>query len=576
LGKQVLAQSLFRSNDTNQAIERYFTMLQSSKDNNDNVSQEQMEILTNAMAVLTSNVTPVTQSTTSTSCQPPEDNYIITTAQALIDSTKNDHGNDDDELYPYDLAYNLGTHYVLTGQHCGIARALLQQAQVHATTINDKSTIQANLAWSTHWKTGNIVEEYPTKSTANAQVATVVQINTQKQPMQLDQNQLETFSPLQHRLYYYNRAISGIKSNKLDVCKESCQALLGTLGANNKKGLELPVAPTRFKDDEHWWKALVTVVEAHMLNHQGKKTEAIQLLDQRLVTLREHQKRQQQVTNNDILDHAITTILLHLCTIQEDKPNTVKANEQLQTLQQLPPSMQAKPGVVATMASLYQQLGQEDKAQELLNHDPSAFIHYYMSKGLYKEACELLEEKTDVISRVNYVQALLAMGQVTKATNIWNELKLDPTIMETTSSSNHDGQALEMAPLPKVKSFQQQQTMVLNNATTKTKKSPESILRQRAKRREQYLRKMTTQSTIVRPVDAERWIPKYERSGRKNRRHNNANKGSQGAGANERDAAKLDVAARKDGSNIHSGPSTANMVVAGSDSKRVGGGRKKR
>jgi len=291
LGKQVLAQSLFRSNDTNQAIERYFTMLQSSKDNN--VSQEQMEILTNAMAVLTSNVTPVTQSTTSTSCQPPEDNYIITTAQALIDSTKNDHGNDDDELYPYDLAYNLGTHYVLTGQHCGIARALLQQAQVHATTINDKSTIQANLAWSTHWKTGNIVEEYPTKSTANAQVATVVQINTQKQPMQLDQNQLETFSPLQHRLYYYNRAISGIKSNKLDVCKESCQALLGTLGANNKKGLELPVAPTRFKDDEHWWKALVTVVEAHMLNHQGKKTEAIQLLDQRLVTLREHQKRQQ-------------------------------------------------------------------------------------------------------------------------------------------------------------------------------------------------------------------------------------------------------------------------------------------
>jgi len=250
LGKQVLAQSLFRSNDTNQAIERYFTMLQSSKDNN--VSQEQMEILTNAMAVLTSNVTPVTQSTTSTSCQPPEDNYIITTAQALIDSTKNDHGNDDDELYPYDLAYNLGTHYVLTGQHCGIARALLQQAQVHATTINDKSTIQANLAWSTHWKTGNIVEEYPTKSTANAQVATVVQINTQKQPMQLDQNQLETFSPLQHRLYYYNRAISGIKSNKFSryyqgrsgVQSTDCQICKRSLYA-----ISYSIACTRWS----WW-----------------------------------------------------------------------------------------------------------------------------------------------------------------------------------------------------------------------------------------------------------------------------------------------------------------------------------
>jgi hypothetical protein len=519
LGQHVLAQSLHRSSDTKAAVQKYSTMIA----NKTNSRQERMELLTNAMAVLSSNVTPVpiTQS-------PDSDAAVLSAAQTHVQGTKDD--------YPYDLAYNLATYNILTGRPGG--PALLQTALANAPDEDEAAPIAANLAWSAHLST--TVADYPNSS---GQVETIVQLNrATKLTSMLPVDRIDKLTPLQRRLYYYNRAVLAVKAKRFDVSKESCQALLASLGGTKHK---VAVIPTRDKTDEHWWKANVTVVDAHVLCLQGKRTDAIHLLEQRLATLREQPLC-------DIIDHAVTTVLLHLGTIEDGG-----AKAQLTTLQLLPTSMQSKPGVVATMAHLYQQLGDESKSQELLSSDPAALIHYYMSEGKYDQACKLLEPQTDVKSRVQYVEALAYMGQITKAAAIWSELQLDA---ETAPKTTWNGQDLELAPLPKTKSTKQVVPAVL-------KKSHESVLRRRAKRREQYL----ASTTHPRPKDAERWIPTYERSGRKNRRGYN-HKGSQG-GANERDAAKLDVAARKDGAG-NSGPSTANMVVAGND-KRVGG-RKKR
>ena len=523
LGQHVLAQSLHRSNYTNAALQKYSDMI-GNKTNN---RQEQMELLTNAMAVLSSNVTPVSITKSSDS-----DSAIL--LAALTQTNVQDIKECD---YPYDLAYNLATYNILTGRPGG--PALLQTALANAPDEDEAAPIAANLAWSAHLST--TIADYPISTTG--QVGTIVQLNratklTSMPPV----NRLDKLTPLQLRLYHYNRAVLAVKAKRFDIGKESCQTLLASLGGNKNK---VTVIPTREKTDEHWWKANVTVVDAHALFLQGKRTDAIQLLEQRLATLREQPLC-------DIIDHAVTIVLLHLDSIEDGG-----AKSQLATLQLLPTSMKSKPGVVATMANLYQQLGDEAKSQELLSSDPTALIHYFMSEGKYDQACKLLEPQTDVKSRVQYVQALACMGEITKASALLRELKLDA---ETTPKITFNGQDLEMAPLPKTKSTKQVAPVVL-------KKSHESVMRRRAKRREQYL----SSTTHPRPKDAERWIPTYERSGRKNRRGYN-HKGSQG-GANERDAAKLDVAARKDGAGT-SGPSTANMVVAGND-KRVGG-RKKR
>ena len=91
------------------------------------------------------------------------------------------------------------------------------------------------------------------------------------------------------------------------------------------------------------------------------------------------------------------------------------------------------------------------------------------------------------------------------------------------------------------------------------KKNRESILRKRSKQREAYLSRLEseglrdpTKQSLSKP-DPERWIPKVQRSYNNRRGRGGgrgkytSNVGAQGGGASpgmERDAAKLDVAAR--------------------------------
>lgn len=129
------------------------------------------------------------------------------------------------------------------------------------------------------------------------------------------------------------------------------------------------------------------------------------------------------------------------------------------------------------------------------------------------------------------------------------------------------------------------------------KKNRDSILRKRAKHREAYLSRLESEGRYdpnksPQPVpDPERWIPKsqrsYNRRGGRGRGRFKSNIGAQGGGAGpgmEKEAAKLDVAARVAAKSSTSGdggdgsgkqPSTANIKVSSSGINRKGKGGKK-
>ena len=110
------------------------------------------------------------------------------------------------------------------------------------------------------------------------------------------------------------------------------------------------------------------------------------------------------------------------------------------------------------------------------------------------------------------------------------------------------------------------------------KKSHEAVLRRRARKRAEYVADLE-QRGIANKLDPERWLPKYERSANRRRRNRGAvggaHKGAQG-GVSEKDAAKLDIAARQAaraaGETDTGGPSTAHMTVTAAGN--IGGGRK--
>lgn len=126
-------------------------------------------------------------------------------------------------------------------------------------------------------------------------------------------------------------------------------------------------------------------------------------------------------------------------------------------------------------------------------------------------------------------------------------------------------------------------------------KNRESALRKRAKQREAYLSRLQSEGrydpskTPLPKPDPERWIPKsqrsYNRRGRGRGRHK-SNVGAQGGGAGagmEKDAARLDVAARATSARSGVGgdgtggrPSTANIKVSSSGASRKGKGGRRR
>ena len=323
-----------------------------------------------------------------------------------------------------------------------------------------------------------------------------------------------------------------------------------------------------------------------------------------------------ELPTNSVCDHALCYLitqraeLLKLAcnpTIHDSfatGDSLLSPEERLQLLVSLPDSIRTRPAVIASVSLMHQQLGNEEKAQRTMKEagDDQGLANFYMSQGRYEEAAAIYEsacEKNpnDSVACAQLVQAL-SYTDAKRSRDIWERLcsktGLDPNANQD-EEPEVNAADLETRESPRLKSSRKPvilppgiPTNEKANAVDKGKKSHEAVLRQRARKREVYLTKLEEKGLYRRDrpskPDPERWLPKYERSYARRRRNRGAtsqqHKGAQG-GVSEKDAAKLDVAARQasrasgESGPLTSGRSTAHMTVSTSGAIGRKAGRRK-
>ncbi|EGZ10208.1 hypothetical protein PHYSODRAFT_318537 [Phytophthora sojae] len=260
---------------------------------------------------------------------------------------------------------------------------------------------------------------------------------------------------------------------------------------------------------------------------------------------------------------------LGLAHVYLTEGHVLKAAECIRSIEELAHS----PGTVATLVALYEQAGDSASAQAVLER---ALIHhragnytseqamkiregdcwYKIQKKQYREAAdaylELLEGETagamDRDLRLRSMASLVVALSFCDAEAAEARCAMLPAVEE----SGVDPSELEkQAPRSNRLAAKFADTGDKKNERKRAAKSPESIARKRAKRREAHLTKLRSRPDynasigLVNP-DPERWIPRKQRShGKRGRRGRNRFVGAQGAGmGTEKDALKLDAAAR--------------------------------
>lgn len=478
-----------------------------------------------------------------------------------------------------DLALNLATADLI-GQDSHAARALLQSALAHVDDEEERSALEAQLQWSRDYWSGHVTAPASTLTTSTS-LAVVQSINralAQASPTRaltmLEQVADNKLTPLQRRLLVYNRALLQLRADEIDGCRQTCQTLLSSLRLG-KKQTSLP--PVDDASHRLWWESRVAVVEAYCDAHKKPKTKKEDPLSTVLAKL-------DAMESSPVADHALAYVKLHQAELHHEQGPTSR----LALLQSLPTSIQKRPAVIATLASLHEQVGDRAAAAALLqsasDENPLLLADFSMSQGNYQVAADLYakhaQENDDMETTARLVRAL-SFVDPQRASAIW--ATASPDLIDD-DGDDENGPELEQRELPRLKrSMRKTSTLVVmpTNGENSSKKSAEAVLRRRARQREEYLEKLQAKGlpTTSKP-DPERWLPKYERSYARRRRHRGGpHKGAQG-GVSEKDAAKLDVAARQaaraSGEAEASGPSTAHMtVVSSSDGvgRRKGGKR---
>ncbi|CAJ1961775.1 unnamed protein product [Cylindrotheca closterium] len=561
LERHLLAQSYFRLKQTNPALKIYQELLKESKSDD-----ARMEVLHNAIAVVADNASipfvPLS-----------EDGHQKWVDQA--DEFLQEHPEN------HDLAFNLGTLQALSGN---ADRDWLDEAEKNCDDDDDIPAIEHNLAWSHHFwqKEGSPEVEYSDIDADPTSLPSILaNINKSllddkgKLPSQPNQK----WNTLQTRMYWYNRAITQYKGNKLVEAQESCLSLKKTLGgggggggdesSKKKKGTKAMQSMA-----DMWWEARVDVVLAYVQDAQSKKSAATEKLESRLEFLK------QQRPDSYTIDHAIAHVSLHLFSIQNATRRPVAA-EIVTLLKALPASMQSHQAVIATIDAL-------DDSSSKTQKTPLEQADMFFSQGKYEEAAKLYAANLGSVERcgddeiphhLRHVQVLAMVGQHDESAELWSKIQQGVADGFESSSSRLDGEALEKQDLPRsstTKSIDKQLGAGGINDSKPTR-SQKSILRQRAKRREAYLKELEAKGDYNpdRPVkpNPERWIPKHARSSNKRRGRRGGggsgpNRSAQGGGS-QADAQRLDAAARRAGVvPVGTGPSTANMKVLSDGSRR--------
>ncbi|KAL7466626.1 hypothetical protein ACHAXS_006916 [Conticribra weissflogii] len=349
----------------------------------------------------------------------------------------------------------------------------------------------------------------------------------------------------------------------------------------------------------------------------GSKTETkhMDLVNKAIKTLDEATKSHDcGDVGSGVLPYTKSQLLLHSATAENPHSNPQPL---IDALESLPSEIQSFPGTIVTLASLYGSCNDDlsvFKAEELLaslGDDISAKLalaEFRLEKGRYEDAVKVLEsitEKDDSMTAKSLLVRALSYVDPEKAAVLAVDLEGDEMVNESL-----DGEALESMDIPRFskkfgasagegsstsnvrKLIEATGSKRGSNIGERKKQNREAILRKRAKRRDAYLARLQAegrynpdQKPLPKP-DPERWIPKsqrsYNRRGRRGRYKSNVGAQGGGAGAGmEKDAAKLDIAARvaaeKAGVVEGNGkPSTANIKVSGGGGvRKTKGGRRR-
>ena len=542
LEQLLLAQSFYHLNQMNPSLRVYQDLLKAGDEGLDEETTGRMELLTNAVAVLSSVSTLVPYVATTSAPT------LLEEAEAFL------------EEHPEhcDLALNVGTLQCLTGSP--FFMKWLELAKDNCTDPDDMVPIDINTNWSRHfWQMDDEEPVHYDVSKGTAPQTAVAQLNQSlldKKP--IANNPHAKWNALQNRLYWYNRAVQQYQKQQLVECQESCQSLKKILlgGGKKKKGDSKPSSPA-----EWWWQSRIDVLLAYV------KADAagIAKLEERLAGL-------QGQPSSPTMDHATAYAQLHLHSLQY--PNAT--NEQkCALLKSLPSSIQSHPAVQATLEVFEQATGSSNNKGSKKERSPTDQADSLFEQGQYEQAAKLYDDHLPAPSKCNSeqlafqlkrVQALALCEQHEASTKLWETLV--PLLDAKDEPIGGNGETLETKALPRTTSSAHKTTTPLAATSkaeqSKLKRSKESVLRQRARKREAYLKSLEEKGEYNpdRPTkpNAERWIPKHERS--RARRRGQNNRSAQGGGS-QADAQRLDAAARRAGNvpATTAGPSTANLKV---------------
>ena len=453
--QHLLAQSLVHAGQTKKALEVYQQLLidittrtttTSHPSNTETVAEQTMELLTNALYVLSSNAIPGIQNV--------PDGALSLVQQTLDWMEKHQQQQQQQPCSYYDLCFNLGTFLTLAGGSNGVAGAGNGNGDGNANANGDTNNsnpspsyyfdlaeqacrqefldkpfeqlelelapIVINRTWSRHWnglpislvdytKPAEIKSlSVPTKQIAKINQdllttmtkSTTTTTTTTTTTVPLD---LSKWTPLQIRLYWYNRAVQQLRNGQYEDCQQSCTMLQATWMEPTKSQLKkhainptatsttaastttstttttpatntITYIPTLSKEATYWWQTKCTVLLAHVAFQRGNTDHAFQLLQAQMDVLQTWIRQQNKETTSasssssssssttmttsvlpTIVDHAMTHLQLHQFAL---KHHTVQATveEMINLLQGLPPSIQSTKAVVATVHALQNKL----------------------------------------------------------------------------------------------------------------------------------------------------------------------------------------------------------------------------
>mgnify|MGYP005849400589 CR=1 FL=1 len=653
--EHVQAQSKYRLHETKEALQGYEKILQQLQQPPGDKAEEGQdqdeitaEVLTNALAVIIANSTPYSGSI----ADDKELHKWMAKAEAYL--KENCHNNSAHELH--DLMYNLATLQLLSSHGASErqkARALLHQAQRKCAVIaedegkEELEPILLQQAWSgLFWGDHHHSSSSPSltgdsnssskhyHSKLNGLLAHINPLLGQLQQQgsnnsansklllafleKLSTSQDVKLTPVQQRLIQYNSAVLHLHEYRntnnedhqvkgrltLDALSQSILNANSSKAKKKKNNVSVKtIISTLSELDTLWWQVRIDVLQAYLYSTDGSenKTEKewkhiYSKLQDRRKTLEESIQQQHnlqddnagEIDSHRMRQHILLYLDLHLHNLDQKKEEDfLKVHQDF-------------PACTASLAHLYSQQGNSEKAQALLSeHGADNMVaEMAMAQGNYQKAVELYEgmltgtssDKEQLVYKAKLVEALSHIDPE-QACQQWKNMNMDSLVSMDVGSDDDlelDAQALEMRELPRLQRNSHNATasyLVGLDATApnangekRRKKSRNAVMRRRAKQRQKYLEQLQEKGvySLSKPVppDPERWIPKAERQRRGRRRgpSNAYNKSSQGSGYSTKDADQLDVAARVSGQVEVKAHSTAHMSVVGGDRK---GGRRR-